>query len=125
MIKGVGVDLVNVAKFRQTADAVSRRVLARMFTDAEIANAEESKDFMEYLATRFAAKEAAYKTIAPLLQKGFDFRIIEVLNRADGSPYINLSGEVLKYMDLAGIRNIHISISTEWDYAAAFAVAED
>ena len=124
MIKGVGVDLVHVGQFSELINRVGNGVLHRMFTSAELNLAEGKTNRLEFLATRFAAKEAVYKSVVPHLKQRFDFRIIETLNRQDGSPYVNITEQLQHYLQLAGIQNVHISISTEADYAAAFAVAE-
>ena len=56
---------------------------------------------------------------------GFDFRIVESLHRPDGSPYINITDCLRPYLEEAGVMTLHLSISTEGDFAQAIVVAED
>ena len=127
MICGIGVDMVTVSDMERRVARMSPGALARMFTPAEIeASLARGNRRAEYLATRFAAKEAVYKALAPSLGKGrLELRRIEVLNRADGSPYAN-TGEasLAAAMQKAGVARMHLSITTEGDFACAFAVAE-
>lgn len=128
MIKGIGIDLVKISDIEHLLN-ISDSFLNYTFTPAEQQAGSERSNKAEYFAGRFAAKEAVFKAVAPLLSKNtFDLRITETLTREDGSPYINLKGssgqplaDVLKQ---AGIGNIHISITNECEYTAAFVVAE-
>ena len=127
MICGIGVDMVTVSDMERRVARMSPGALARMFTPAEIeASLARGNRRAEYLATRFAAKEAVYKALAPSLGKGrLELRRIEILNRSDGSPYAN-TGEasLAAAMQKAGVAHVHLSITTEGDFACAFAVAE-
>ena len=127
MICGIGVDMVTVSDMERRVARMSPGALARMFTPAEIeASLARGNRRAEYLATRFAAKEAVYKALAPSLGKGrLELRRIEILNRADGSPYANTEeASLAAAVHKAGVAHIHLSITTEVDFACAFAVAE-
>lgn len=125
MIRGIGVDTTSISEISRIAASVGRGGLARMFTARELAVSSEVSDAMEYLATRFAAKEAVFKAVAHLLQDGyFDLRVIETLNHDDGSPYVNISNDLQDFLSRAGVSNLFISITTEKDLATAFVIAE-
>ena len=127
MICGIGVDMVTVSDMERRVARMSPGALARLFTPAEIeASLARGNRRAEYLATRFAAKEAVYKALAPSLGKGrLELRRIEILNRSDGSPYANTGEASLAApMQKAGVARMHLSITTEGDFACAFAVAE-
>lgn len=96
----------------------------KTFTQEEVSCSKRSSSPAEYLATRFAAKEALFKALAPLTEKGFDYRLVETLNNPDGSPYINVKSQLRIIMNNAGINNILISITTEADYAVAIIFIE-
>lgn len=96
-----------------------------MFTAREVTASCAVDNRDEYLAARFAAKEAVFKAVAPLLQnQQFDLRIVETLNREDGSPYVNVTGKLETILEQANVQKLHISITTEGEYAAAFVIAE-
>lgn len=124
MIKGIGVDMVDI---RDVKRYLQNPTFAKhTFTIQEQQEAEKRLNTAEYLATRFAAKEAVFKAIASnTLKKGFDFRIVETLNREDGSPEIIVNEALRVLLNQAGVKNLHISITTETDYAIAFVIAED
>lgn len=125
MIRGIGIDTVTISEMARMMENMSDGALARMFTDKELAVALLSSDSAEYLATRFAAKEAVFKAVAHLLEeKHFDLRMVETLNRDDGSPYINIDGLMRGILNRAGVSHLHISITTEGDLATAFVIAE-
>lgn len=127
MIRGVGIDMVTISDMERRVERMTAGALARMFTPAEIeASLVRGDRRAEYLAARFAGKEAVYKALAPCLGRGkLELRRIEILNREDGSPYANEEEPSLAAaMREAGVSRIHLSITTEGDTAAAFAVAE-
>lgn len=127
MIRGIGIDTVYIPDIRRFLDrgAISSSFFARTFTDAERKAAGDEENQAEYYAARFATKEAVFKALAHLLRdKSFDLRIIETLHHADGAPYINCSGALQPFLNEAGIETIHLSVTTEKDYASAFVVAE-
>lgn len=83
MVKGIGIDMVDI---REMEKCLKNPTFARhTFTVLEQQEAIKRANPTEYLATRFASKEAVFKAIANLtLEKGFDLRIVETLNREDG-----------------------------------------
>ena len=106
MIIGIGVDTVEIK--RVTHSLTIHNFINSMFTQNEINNLHGDK--ATYYATRFACKEAVFKAIG----KPDDWRLIETLNDENGKPYV---------VGFEGYR-IHISITTEADFATAFCVVE-
>ncbi len=126
MIRGIGVDTVNIQDIQRFLgeQGIQSAYARHTFTPAERDCAERSSDAAEYLASRFAAKEAVFKALAHLTEKhAFDLRIVETLNAADGAPYINAE-PLQELMASAGVSRFYISITTEDQYATAFVVAE-
>ena len=125
MIRGVGIDMASIEDIRRyMAASDSGAFLRRTFTQAERAEGRSRPDLAEYYAARFAAKEAVFKAVAHLTaEKTFDLRIVETLNAEDGSPYVNTRGELGEILREAGVDALHISITTEGSFAAAFVVA--
>ena len=125
MVKGIGVDTVSVNRIRAVMERHDRAALKRLFTEAELAASENKNDPAEYLAARFAVKEAVYKAVAGLTQKGdFDMRLVSSLNESDGRPYVVITDELKRVLDEAGVSVLHLSITTEASLATAFVVAE-
>lgn len=125
VIKGIGIDAVVIGDIAELLKHMTKGALSRVFTEAELSAAQEKADPAEYLASRFAVKEAAFKAIAPRLSdKGFDYRRIETRNNKDGSPYIYVDEFLQTILDHAEITSLFVSITTTGGMAAAFVVAE-
>ncbi len=125
MTKGIGIDTVYIPRIQKLLDRNEEAFFRQTFTAAENLNAPQNFRRAEYYASRFAAKEAVYKALAPMLKKKhFDLRIIETLHHEDGSPYINISGETAALLQEAGAEKILLSVTGEQDYATAFVIIE-
>lgn len=125
MVKGIGIDAVVIKDIAELLDRMTKGALSRMFTEGELSAAQERANPAEYLASRFAVKEAAFKAIAPGLPgKGFDYRRIETRNNEDGSPYIYVDEFLRMILDRAEITSLFVSVTTTGGLAVAFVVAE-
>lgn len=130
MIKGVGIDLVELNEFRricegfEAATAEPCPFVARTFTAAELEQARGRHDACEYLAGRFAAKEAVFKAVAPLTDDGFDLRHVETVDAPTGQPQVSLEGPLSGVYVAAGVSSILVSITNETDYVEAIALAQ-
>lgn len=114
-----GTDIIEVERIKDSIEKLGDKFLNRVFTENEIKYCEEKKiTKYEHYAARFAAKEAIFKAISPLLDNKFsiDWTDIEILNDNQGRPYAVMSKENLKNI------NIDISLSHIKEYAIAMAV---
>ncbi len=114
-----GTDIIEVERIKESIEKLGDKFLNRVFTEKEIKYCEDKKiTKYEHYAARFAAKEAIFKAISPLLDNKFsiDWTNIEILNDNQGRPYAVLSKENLKNI------NIDISLSHIKEYALATAV---
>jgi holo-[acyl-carrier protein] synthase len=115
VILGVGIDVVDVARFTRTLDR-SPRLRARLFTDAEQQLPPAS------LAARFAAKEALAKALgAPV---GLHWRDAEVHRGDDGRPHLMMQGTVQRRATELGVRRTHVSLSHDAGIASAVVMVE-
>jgi holo-[acyl-carrier protein] synthase len=115
MIKGVGVDLVDVQRF---ADHIAKTpgLAERLLTEPERVGAPNS------LAGRFAAKEAFIKAVGNAA--GMNWREVEVTYDAAGRPSLLVSGATQTIVEAAGIERFHLSISHDGGFAIAYVIAE-
>jgi holo-[acyl-carrier protein] synthase len=115
MIRGVGVDVVDIARFEQSLTRTPR-LRERLFTDAE-------RDLpVASLAARFAAKEALAKALgAP---KSLQWHDAELTRGDDGRPLLTVRGSVADAADKLGVRTWHVSLSHDAGLAIAMIVAE-
>jgi holo-[acyl-carrier protein] synthase len=126
VIVGVGVDAVDVARFRRLLER-RPRLAERCFTEAERADAVRSSDRAESLAARFAAKEAVMKALGRGLG-AFALTDVEV-RRSESSPGRRAPSLVLHRGAAAlatarGAGSLHLSLTHTTDVALAFVVAE-
>jgi holo-[acyl-carrier protein] synthase len=121
-VRGVGVDAVDVARFRSV---LARRpgLATRLFTEAERAYAASGKDPGSRLAARFAAKEAVLKALGVGIGAA-GFREIEVVRHDGGPPRLALAGRAAALAAARGVRWWHVSLSHTELVAVASVVAE-
>ena len=126
MIKGIGIDLCMISRVQSILEreGPDGPFFRRAFTLAEQHEADGKRDRAAFFAARFAVKEAVYKAVAPLTKNGFDLRIVESLHRPDGSPYVSVTDNLRPYLAEAGVSVLHLSVSTEGDFAQAMVIAE-
>jgi holo-[acyl-carrier protein] synthase len=121
-IRGVGVDAVDVARFRLVL-ARRPRLADRLFTEAERSYAASGKDPGSRLAARFAAKEAVLKALGVGIGAA-DFREVEVVRDDSGAPRLALGGRAATLATARGVRFWHLSLSHTELVAVASVVAE-
>src|SRR4051794_15836470 len=112
---GVGVDVVDVARFEQSLERTPG-LADRLFTEAERGVPAAS------LAARVAAKEALAKALgAP---QGLEGEHAEVVSDGTGRPSLRLAGTVAEAASAAGATRWHLSLSHDAGVAVAMVVAE-
>ena len=118
-----GIDLVDFGKIEELLQNHGERFLKRVFTQAEQDSAEKSRNRVEKLAGRFAAKEAVLKLVGTGWRGKIAWTDIEVINNELGEPKVNITGEVKAIAEKLGISQISISITHTANFAIASAVA--
>ena len=106
----IGVDVVDVARFRATLDR-RPQLAQRFFSRDEIAYCAQSPDYVLHLAATFAAKEAVMKA-ASLTPAVAMARRIEIVRVSGGAPVARVDG-----------RDIALSISHDGPVAVAVALS--
>ena len=102
MLLGVGCDIVEIARIKSAMEKESfLRVLSERIPYMRRA---------EWLAGRFAAKEAVIKAVHK--EKSYVLSAVEILTDATGAPTCYLAG-----------LQVEVSISHEKEYAIAYAAA--
>jgi len=118
---GVGIDAVDVDRFRAVLDR-RPRFAERVFTAAERAEAAGRHDPVPGLAARFAAKEAVMKSLSVGLG-AFDFADVEVVRGEGGAPALSVSGRAAARATERAVAGWHISLTHTATVAMAVAVA--
>ena len=128
MIRGIGVDTVDIRRIERMLEKEPEPAFfRRVYTEKEKEMAPKTANLhvrAEYYAARFAAKEAVFKALGHLTsEKTFDLCMVETLHHPDGSPYVNTDGPLAPVLAAADVEGIHLSITTEGDYATAFEIS--
>ena len=127
-IKGIGIDAASIQKTKHLVDTLGNLYLQKVYTENEIEAAERSNHKMEYLASRYAVKEAFYKAANGILQNLDNFAerptSIETLSHKNGSPYIHMSMELEEAFTNSQLSNAFVSITTENDLAIAIVMLQ-
>jgi holo-[acyl-carrier protein] synthase len=121
VIIGVGIDAVEVPRFRAVA-ARTPAILDRLFTDEERAYSERRRDPTERFAARFAAKEAVMKAMGVGVGS-CKWREIEVTRVTSGAPSIRLDGRAAELASERGITEWRLSLTHTASVAEAIAVS--
>ncbi|MDP4162376.1 MAG: holo-ACP synthase [Bacillota bacterium] len=114
MIEGIGIDIIELSRVEEILSK-QKKFADRILTPAEKARFEElnGKRKIEFLAGRFAAKEAYSKANGTGIGKELSFLDIEIEADAFGKPFFSKPQG-----------NAHLSISHSRDYAVAQVVIE-
>ncbi len=115
MIVGIGVDLVDIARFERTIERTPR-LLERLFTAGERTLPPRS------MAARYAAKEALIKALGG--SDGVHWTEIEITPEPSGRPWFTLTGSTADVVDERGITTVHLSMSHDAGFATAYVIAE-
>ena len=115
MIAGIGVDVVDLARFER-AIARTPRLRERLFTEAERTLPVHS------LAARFAAKEALIKALGG--SEGVRWHDMEIVPDDERNPGFVLHNVVEREVRDRGIARIHVTMSHDAGVATAFVITE-
>jgi phosphopantetheine--protein transferase-like protein len=122
MVAGIGTDILNIRHIAHSVTSPEDPFVKKTFTKSEI-DLILSRDTPLYCyATRFAGKEAVFKSLS-LHGDSIRFNEIEILEDKMGQPTVILRGAVKEKAKQKGIAIIHLSLSYDTDYALAFSVA--
>lgn len=123
VIVGVGTDLVAVTRFGRLIEHGGRRFLDRWFRPEEVDFCLARSEPARHAAARFAAKEAALKSLRTPGVGPLRWRDIEVSRDLDGLPGLCLHGSMRGLAHSTGVTVFHLSISHDANYATATVVA--
>jgi holo-[acyl-carrier protein] synthase len=128
MILGIGSDISDIRRIKDSLQRFGERFEERCFTDIERARAHRRGEPADTFAKRFAAKEACAKALGTGIRRGVFWRDMGVVNLPSGQPTMALTGgaaQRLAELTPPGMTaRIHLTLSDEIPYAQAFVVIE-
>ncbi len=115
-LKGLGTDIVEIERVRQSIDRHGLHFLNRLFTPREQDYCYKFKDPAPHFAGRFAAKEAIVKALGTGFGSQVAWHDIEILNDELGKPLIFMT-------ELLQSRFDHPAMLVSISHTATLAVA--
>jgi holo-[acyl-carrier protein] synthase len=122
MVKGIGVDIIEIGRVRRSIDQVGDLFLEKVFTPQEIAYCNARANAYQHYAARFAAKEAVSKALSTGWAGEFRWKDVEVMNDPSGQPRIAFSGKLGETLNGA---SVFVSLSHSDSHVVAMVVIEE
>jgi holo-[acyl-carrier protein] synthase len=122
MIRGVGVDIIEITRVGDLTARYGERFLRKIFTPAEIQYCTSRHHAAQHLAARFAAKEALSKALATGWTGTFRWTDIETRNEPSGRPVMTVHGPLHEVLTGAAL---HVSLSHSASHVVAVVIIED
>jgi holo-[acyl-carrier protein] synthase len=108
VIVGLGVELVDSARFEALLERFGERLLARLFTAGERAYAGRKARGGESLAVRFAAKAAARRALG---LRHLGWQEAEVVREGGRAPTLRLHGAAAERARELGVRAVSLTLT--------------
>lgn len=124
MIKGIGIDTIELSRIERVYRDYGERFLKRIYAPNEREYSMRYRDPVPRLAARFAAKEACMKALGTGWSNGIRWRDIVVDNSSGGKPEIKLVGKAREHAQRQQVSSIHVSITHSKEQATAIVVFE-
>ena len=116
-VLGLGIDICKHARIQKILDnqKIKVRFLAKVLHPDEY----QYKITTEFVASRWAVKEAVIKSVA---RRRVRFTDVHVAKNPWGEPYLVISGETSQKVQALGIQSHLVSLAHEEDYSAAVCI---
>jgi holo-[acyl-carrier protein] synthase len=121
MTQAVGIDVVDIDRFKDAVDRWGVRILEKLLTPAEIAHCQAKAAAILSMAGRFAAKEAFIKCLNEEQYRFFSWQNVQVVNAESGKPSLKIDGRLAE--SLSGYR-VLVSLSHSAKSAVAVVMIE-
>ncbi|MBX3679133.1 holo-ACP synthase [Cognatazoarcus halotolerans] len=123
MLHGIGTDIVEVARVRESLERMGQGFAWRILGETERPDFLAASEPARFLAKRFAAKEAFGKALGTGIRAPATLHSIGVTHDPLGRPGFVYFKALEGFMHGAAL-SAHLSISDERQYVIAFAVIE-
>ena len=128
MIYGVGTDLCDIRRMSAFFDRRGLQLAHKIlrpneFSEFETRQHQARTRAVQFLASRFAAKEALSKAMGQGFRPPMSWQACEILPDSNGKPILVLHDKLQAWFAQRQLR-AHISLTDEHNYALAFVVIE-
>jgi len=117
MIIKIGTDICSIKRIADAYERFGQKFLERILTEQEIAYVLSAPPHtVTRLAGRFAAKEAASKTLGTGWH-GLGWKEVEIVRLPSGEPTLRLHGRAIEIAKRRGLSRWEVSMSHEREFA--------
>jgi holo-[acyl-carrier protein] synthase len=124
MIYGVGTDVVEIGRIEKALGRFGERFARRILCPPELQRFAKHRLKANYLAKRFAAKEAFTKALGTGIHAPANWHGVWVVNLPSGKPVLEFSDPLAQLLRQRGIQQSHVSLSDERGVAFATVILE-
>jgi len=124
VITGIGIDVIQNDRIRDSVQRFGDRFLNRIYTEEEIIYCKKCANPEIHYAARFAAKEAAFKALGTGWAGGVKWKDIEVERLASGKPELHMHGEALNKATELGAKRFYVSLTHDQLVSCAVVILE-
>ena len=121
-IRGIGTDLLDQRRIASIVEKQGERFSKRILTAEELIVWAGRDYSVNYLAKRFAAKEAIAKALGTGIAQGISFQQMNIASDDAGKPVVTLSGQALIRQQTLNAEQVLLSLSDEGEMILAFAI---
>ena len=124
MITGIGIDVIQNERIRDSIQRFGDRFINRIYTEGEVEYCKKGANPEIHYAARFAAKEAAFKALGTGWAGGVKWKDVEVTRLASGKPELHLHGEALVRATAMGAERFYVSLTHDRLVSCAVVILE-
>jgi holo-[acyl-carrier protein] synthase len=124
MIYGVGTDVVEIGRIAKALERFGERFARRVLCEPELKRFVRHRLPVNYLAKRFAAKEAFTKALGTGIHAPANWHGVWVTNLKSGKPVLEFTPALQQLLQQRKIAHAHVSLSDEKGVAFATVILE-
>ena len=124
MIYGIGTDILRIERIEQLYDKYGQALAERLLSRIELLEWRSVGNKTNFLAKRFAAKEAFAKAVHTGLRSPVTLHHISIAHDKLGRPEFVVEPPLQEWLRQQGIGRVPLSLSDDNGAVVAFAVAE-
>lgn len=124
MIFGVGTDVVEIVRIQKALERFGDKFARRVLCEPELRRFASHRLPANYLAKRFAAKEAFTKALGTGIHAPANWHGLWVVNLPSGKPELEFTAELRALMQRKGVTRSHLSLADEKGVAFATVILE-
>ena len=124
MIFGLGTDVVEIGRIEKALERWGDSFARKVLVDSEMRRFAAHRLRANYLAKRFAAKEAFSKALGTGIRSPASWHGVWVRNLESGKPELHFSPPLTKLLEKNGVTRAHLSLSDEKGVAFATVILE-